>query len=129
MIRYILVFSILLSLAASCHRGGDSNSGSTMPSVGDNLSKISADDPFEGQPNTFCTVIRKVAAAELGKKQDCICLLDVCLDEDEAPVYSVNLGTAEEPVLAAYKLIKIFDSRQDALAYAAEYQIVDVVLD
>ncbi len=128
MIRYILGFSIVLSIAASCNRNNSGN-GNSGAAAADNFSKIDATAPFEGQPNNFCTVIRKVAASELGKEQDCICLLDVCLDEDETPVYSVNLGTAEEPVLAAYKLIKIFDSRQEALSYAAEYQIVDVVID
>ncbi len=123
--RILLLLLAITSLAASCHRSGGDNASD----FADNTARITADAPFEGQPNTFCTVVRKVPGQEINRDSSMVCLLDVCLDDDETPVYSINLGTKDDPVMAYYKLIKVFESPSQAMVYASEYGIQDVLID
>lgn len=123
--RILLLLLAITSLAASCHRSGSDETSDVV----DNTATITADDPFKGQPNTFCTVIRRVPAQEINRDSSMVCLLDVCLDDEEIPVYSINLGTNDDPVMAYYKLIKVFESPAEAMVYAVEFGIQDVLID
>jgi len=128
--KSMLLILAILSISASCNKNGSSGeSANNENNIENNRAKITADNPFEGQPNEFCTVIRRVPGQEIGESEDAYCLIDVCLDEDETTIYSINLGTIEEPVLAAYKLIKVFETPQAALEYAGQFSIVDVVME
>jgi hypothetical protein len=124
-----VVMLTLISIAASCNRNsGGSDEALETGAALRNMAKISADDPFEGQPNEFCTVIRKLPASDIGSTSDQYCLLDVCLDDDETTILSIDLGDGEEQIMAAYKLIKVFQSAEEAQQYALKYRIVDVVI-
>lgn len=119
---------ILISLAGSCNRHeGSSDDAVETGAALRNMAKISADDPFEGQPNEFCTVIRMLPASDIGSKTDQYCLLDVCLDDDETTILSIDLGDGEEQIIAAYKLIKVFETTDEAKQYASQHNIVDVL--
>jgi hypothetical protein len=120
----------LISIAGSCNRSSTSSDDAVESGAAlRNMAKISAEDPFEGQPNEFCTIIRKLPASDIGTNTDQYCLLDVCLDEDETTVLSIDIGDGEEQIIAAYKLIKVFQSAEEAQQYAREYKIVDVLIN
>lgn len=97
---------------------------------------ITSDDPFKNQPNTFCTVIRKLDISYYAPEKQIddvrafpkkYCLLDVCLEKIDPNGMIINLGDENEVVTSSFELIKIFDTEAEARNYVAKYQITDVV--
>ena len=116
----------MLTMAGSCREAvrEDDAAGKALQYP----ARITVEEPFAGQPNEFCTVIRMVAGYEIGEETDKACLLDVCLGDDESSPLAINLGDAEQPVMAAYTLAHVFESPEAALAYGLTHGIVDVQL-
>ncbi len=57
------------------------------------------------------------------------CLLDICLETIDPGAMTINIGEDGETVSTTFELIKIFDSYDEAKAYADKYQIQDVKWD
>ncbi len=103
-------------------------------------STTTAENPFEYQPNEFCTVIRKIDVTRYAPEKEIsenelrnfpprYCLLDVCLDNDERSSLVVNLGDSSEQVMATFQIIKVFDTETEARDYASQHGIKDVVIE
>lgn len=138
----VLVFTALAFLAVGCNRntGTDERDSSQdveilQPAITD-ANLITPEDPFRNQPNEFCTVIRKLDISYYAPEKSVddvtafpqkYCLLDVCLDGPSSNGNVVNLGEGNDVVTSSYELIKVFDSYEEAKAYAEKYKIVDVL--
>ncbi|MFN3939030.1 MAG: hypothetical protein ACK4IY_00495 [Chitinophagales bacterium] len=143
--KIIIVIISFLFISTGCNRPTKNDRQAAMPTekkaeiTQEVTARISADNPFENQPNAFCTVIRKLDVMQYapGTSEEELnaaphppkyCLLDVCLDADETSIHILNLGDDTEPIMSAYKVICIFPSVDSAIAYAKKYQIIDVVI-
>ncbi|MBK8489025.1 MAG: hypothetical protein KBF51_11205 [Chitinophagales bacterium] len=144
--KYIaIIFSISIYFAA-CNRPTAEERKTETPEEknvvisNDVQARITAENPFENQPNEFCTIIRKLEvlqyAPNLSEEElnasphpPKYCLLDICLDDDETSVHMINLGDEKEQIMTAYKVITLFPSADSARVYATQYKIVDVVVN
>ncbi len=138
----VLVFTALAFLGVGCNRntGTEERDSSQdveilQPAITD-ANLITPEDPFRNQPNEFCTVIRKLDISYYAPEKSVddvtvfpqkYCLLDVCLDGPSSNGNVVNLGEGNDVVTSSYELIKVFDSYEEAKAYAEKYKIVDVL--
>ena len=134
-----LIYIITVLLLASCGRNRSDSSETEEPEIENPIIKdttsITAEDPFRNQPNELCTMIRKLdisyyspttvtdAASAFPKKY---CLLDICLETVDPAAMTINIGEDGETVSTTFQLIKIFNSYDDAKAYADEFKIQDV---
>ena len=126
---YFWIVAGVLSLSVSCNRSSDNSETYEQGGAAlKNMSKVDPEDPFSGQPNNLCTVIRILPATDIAEPEDKYCLLDVCLDAGEESLLTVDLGDGEDHAMAAYKLIKVFSTADEARQYAAQYQIIDVLI-
>lgn len=136
----------LIGLTFSCNRptqqepNSESVTEEKIIISNDVQARITADAPFENQPNEFCTVIRKLEVSQYAPNLSeeelnasphppKYCLLDVCLDADETSVHQLNLGDETEQIMSAYKVISIFPDADSARNYTLRYKIVDAVID
>lgn len=144
--RYIIfALSSVFFLVSACNRPTKNDRQTTLPEekkvdiTQDVTARITANNPFENQPNEFCTVIRKLEVLQYAPNTSeeelnasphppKYCLLDVCLDADETSVHMLNLGDESEQIMSAYKVICIFPNADSAVAYASRYKIIDVVI-
>ena len=135
----LLISSLSLLLFNSCGRKtSDTNETEEVvietPIIKDTTS-ITAEDPFKNQPNELCTMIRNLDisyyspttvtddASAFPKKY---CLLDICLETVDPGAPTINIGEDGETVSTTFQLIKIFNSYDEAKAYADKYKIGDV---
>lgn len=128
----------LLSLMVSCGRNTgtatrESSVESAKPDLSD-TSLITPEQPFKNQPNEFCTVVRKLDASYYARDKNIedpsaypkkYCLIDVCLEHVSMDDMTIDLGEDGESVTTVFKLIKVFDSYEEAKAYVEQYKIVD----
>ncbi len=141
----VILFLIGLCLCA-CNRPTASERKSEIPEekkviISNEINaRITADNPFENQPNTFCTIIRRLEVSQYAPNLSeeelnasphppKYCLLDICLDADETSVHMINLGDTAEQIMTAYKVIALFPTPDSAKNYAARYNIIDVVFN
>lgn len=134
-----IIYSLAILLLASCGRKtSDTNETEEVvietPIIKDTTS-ITAEDPFRNQPNELCTMIRNLDisyyspttvtddASAFPKKY---CLLDICLETIDPAAPTINIGEDGETVSTTFQLIKIFNSYDEAKAYADKYKIGDV---
>ncbi|HMU70423.1 MAG TPA: hypothetical protein PKC38_10450 [Chitinophagales bacterium] len=141
----ILVPFLFASVFVSCNRttgkeenNTDEATESTSTSRTKDPNIITVDDPFKNQPNVFCTVIRNLDISYYAPEKTVddvaaypkkCCLLDVCLDQPGSSGMVVNLGDDTEIVTADFELIKVFDSADEARAYAEKHQIQDAIFE
>ncbi len=135
-ILFISFFATVVITACNRNTASDEkeNTVEAVVPVSGDTTLITAEQPFKNQPNEFCTVIRKLDAGyyaagkdieDVSKYPKKYCLLDVCLEKIDATDMTIDLGDEGEPVTTVYKLIKVFDSFEEAKAYVEKYKIVD----
>lgn len=129
--RLLAILFIFISVAASCKHSQKQAEDALLEGGAALLyeARITEDEPFKNQPNDFCTVIRQLPAFELGDSIDRYCLLDICLDDDEQSLLTIDLGDSEESITANYTLAKVFLTAEEAMQYAHQYGIKDVVIN
>jgi hypothetical protein len=139
----LIILVVLVCIgAASCSRKTSTSNGSDTKSDvytnNESPLNITESDPFKNQPNELCTVIRKLTIAQydhdaslkvtdLSAYPEKYCLLDVCLDSISNTDRVINLGDSTESVNSNYALIKVFETVDDAKAYASAHHITDAV--
>lgn len=144
-IKNLLIAATSVMVLASCNRtttpekqGSDAISSEAITPGAIDPTVISAEEPFKNQPSEFCTVIRKldISFYAPNKSVDDVsafpkkyCLLDICLEQPGSSGMVVNLGDETEIVTADFELIKVFESSDEAKAYAEKYKIIDAVFE
>lgn len=141
--KYFLAAVLVMSsifFAASCNRktadtqpAEETLSGIESKTI---IPEISAEEPFKNQPNELCTVIRKLDIHYYAPEKNVedasaypmkYCLLDICLDDESNYSGIVNLGDSVEAINTIYQLIKVFETDEEAKAYALQYGIKDML--
>lgn len=136
---FTIVALSLLFYNSSCNRNTSGNEEKTTAHEQKKIEpEITPDDPFRNQPNNFCTIIRKLEVTyydpaiqtdDPSSYPQKYCLLDVCLDDPDNSSGILNIGDSIDMMNTYYQLIKVFDSKEEARAYAEKYQIKDNELD
>lgn len=140
--RYVLAGMLVMTCifyASSCNRKtadtGNNNENLTGIESKTIIPEITAEEPFKNQPNELCTVIRRLDIGyydpeknveDVTQYPEKYCLLDICLDDESNYSGIVNIGDSIEPVNTIFQLIKVFDTDEEAKAYAEKYQVKDV---